>query len=293
MKLTHFFLPHPETHKKAHLISIPALLIYIFLFLVLQFTFSFLATYKPEVLGINSSVNSQELIQLTNAERQKKGLPLLSENTKLNEAAFKKGQNMFEENYWAHYSPSGKDPWGFISNTGYKFSFAGENLARNFYNSPDVVNAWMSSPTHRDNILNSRYQEIGIAVLEGTLQGQPTILVVQEFGKPTEAIAQAPAPTPAITPEGVELALESVQEPPIFRPSLTAGVKREALVDPFIFNKSLGLTILFIISFLLLLDFYIIRRRAVERLASRHLPHLAFISTAFSVLINLRSGSIL
>lgn len=288
MKLAHFFLPHPDTHKKAYLISIPAVLVYIVLFISLQFGFSFLAKYKPEVLGINSSVSQHELIKLTNIERQKKGIPPLSENTRLNEAAYKKGQNMLEENYWAHYSPSGKDPWGFISSAGYKFTFAGENLARNFYNSPDVIDAWMVSQTHKDNILNSRYQEIGIAVLEGTLQGQPTVLVVQEFGRPTEAIAQAPA----VTPTGVEPALEKVK-PVISRPALTAGVRREALVDPFVFNKSLALTILFIISLLLLLDFYIIRRRAVERLASSHLPHLAFISTAFSVLINLKQGSIL
>src|SRR3989344_3760475 len=157
VKLAHFFLPHPDTHKKAHLISIPALVIYLILFIGLQFTLNFVAKVKPGILGINSSITKEQVITLTNKEREKNGLPPLIENSQLNEAAAFKAQNMFEENYWAHYSPSGKDPWGFMSLAGYKFSFAGENLARNFYNSEDVVNAWMASPRHKDNIVHSKY----------------------------------------------------------------------------------------------------------------------------------------
>jgi uncharacterized protein YkwD len=127
MKLSHLILPHPETHKKAHLISFKALLIYVVLFVLLNVSIKTVEKAAPGVLGVESQINYQEVIRLTNLEREKNGLPALTEDSRLNEAAYKKAQNMFEENYWAHYSPSGKDPWGFIQGAGYKFSYAGEN----------------------------------------------------------------------------------------------------------------------------------------------------------------------
>lgn len=291
MKLSHFFLPHPETHKKAHLLSIPALLGYILIFLILQLSLNIVGRVNPGVLGINSSVTQQELIKLTNEERQKIGLPTLIENPKLNQAALEKGKNMFAENYWAHYSPTGKDPWGFIQGAGYKFSYAGENLARNFYNSSEVVSAWMASKTHKENILNSHYQEIGIAVLEGNLNGQPTILVIQEFGGPVEAIAKAPQSSNIPTPTEVSKPNLAINR------NLTAGITQsnssKVLVDPYQLNRSLAFGVLLLLGSLLILDLYIIRRRAITRLAAHHLPHLALISVAASTLINMTPGSIL
>lgn len=315
MKLSHFFLPHPETHKKAHLISIPALVTYVIIFLVLQLSFTYINKFNPGILGINSSITQDEVINLTNQERAKEGLPPLRENEMLNQAALEKAKNMFEENYWAHYSPSGKDPWGFIQRAGYRFSFAGENLARNFYNTPDVVAAWMASPTHKKNIMHEQYQEIGIAVLEGTLNGEPTLLVVQEFGRPIEAVAQAPeievasaqtstesfptsAPLQISTPQPTPRQTLTPTPVPTPVPALTAGVKQtnetqNTIIDPYQLNKNLGLFILGLLSILLIADLYIIRKRAIHRLTSRHLPHLAFMSVAASTLMSYSRGSIL
>src|SRR3989338_676493 len=210
MKLSHFFLPHPETHKKAHLLSFKALAVYILFFLMLSLTFRATNVYKPGVLGVESSISQSEVIRLTNIEREKNGLRAVSEDPRLNAAAMEKAKNMFEENYWAHFSPSGKDPWGFINGAGYKFSYAGENLAKSFYQSDEVVKAWMASRTHRENILNKHYLNIGIAVLEGTLNGEKTTLVVQEFGTPVDtAIAQIPS----------EAAVKSIQTPSEAGPS--------------------------------------------------------------------------
>lgn len=283
MKLSEFFLPHPKTHKKAHLISSGALAIYFAFFIFLQIFLSFLSTVKPGILGISFNVTSGELIKLTNLERAKRGLSPLSENSQLDQAATLKANNMFEEDYWAHYSPSGKDPWGFFVKAGYRFTHAGENLARNFYNSSDIVNAWMASPTHRDNLLNANYKEIGIAVLEGNLGSQPTVLVVQEFGSPIKEVATLPQVKPTSTP---------IQE----TAGLTAGVRQVAnkpLLDPYIFTKEIGLSLIAFLMVLLAIDLYIIRRRAVVRLTSRHLPHLVFLSVAASTLLNLSPGAIL
>jgi hypothetical protein len=317
MKLSHFFLPHPETHKKAHLLSFRALFVYIVLFLLLSLSFRTVNIYKPGVLGVESSISQQELIRLTNVEREKNGLRPVSEDPRLNAAALEKAKNMFEENYWAHYSPSGKDPWGFINAAGYEFTYAGENLAKSFYESDEVVKAWMASRTHKENILNNKYENIGIAVLEGTLNGEKTTLIVQEFGKPVDvAIAQAPTPT-----EGGQV--QSIQSPNEAGPSAQASeapqlalanasaiplipeVQSETLVaserlniedtisDPYLALKTAGLALLVGLFILIALDLYIVRKRAVYRITSRHLPHLALISVAASVIANLRPGQIL
>src|SRR3989338_10008056 len=178
MRIRNFFLPHPKTHQKAHLLSWKAILIYLLLFTSLRFGIGEYAKLQPGVLGVTSNIGQKEVISLTNAQRVAHGLSEVRENEMLDKAAEAKAKNMFAEDYWAHYSPSGKDPWGFIQRAGYKFLYAGENLAKNFSNPEDVVNAWMASPTHRDNLLNSRYKNVGMAVLEGELNGQRTILVV-------------------------------------------------------------------------------------------------------------------
>ncbi len=294
MKLSHFFLPHPHTHKKAHLLSIQALVIYIFLFITLQFSFSWISTSVPGVLGIAANIDKQEVIRLTNLEREKNGLGPVNENAKLNSAAEEKAKNMFEENYWAHYSPSGKDPWGFFARAGYKFSFAGENLARNFYNSEDVVAAWMASPTHRENIVNKNYKEIGVGVVNGVLDGVETTLVVQEFGTPVESVAQLPSPTAVpqteITPEAEKIA------PVVLKEVAVAGQKQiqtNVLIDPFMTMKVFGFSIIGFLILLLMIDFYIIKRRGVFRLSSHHIPHLSALSVAAGCLYNLEPGTIL
>lgn len=309
-KLTfhHFFLPHPETHKKAHLISTKALLVYIALFVIMQFSFKGIAYVNPNVLGITSDLNQQDLIKLTNEQRQKNGLPPLNENPALNKAAEEKAKNMFAENYWAHYSPSGKSPWEFISNSGYKYSYAGENLARNFYTSKDVVDAWMSSKMgHKENILNTRYAEVGMSVMEGELNGQKTILVVQEFGTPVDYVAQKPAidttasktialetkpntlaeiPVNAVSKEAVK----SITTQPV-SPILASGFQ----FDPYGLTKTLGFSIISFIVFLLLLDILIIklRKKAQVNLYTRHLSHMALLPFANQFLLTLGPGSIM
>ena len=314
MKLRHLFLPHPETHKKAHLLSFRALFVYIILFLLLSLSFRTVNIYRPGVLGVESSVSQQELIRLTNVEREKNGLRPVTEDVRLNAAALEKAKNMFEENYWAHYSPSGKDPWGFINGAGYEFSYAGENLAKSFYESDEVVKAWMASRTHKENILNTRYQNIGIAVLEGTLNGEKTTLVVQEFGTPVDvAIAAAPTQgqvqsiqTPneagpsAQASEPPQLALANASAIPLIpevqSETLVASERlniEDSISDPYLALKAAGLALLFGLFILIVLDLYIVRRRAVYRITSRHLPHLALISVAASVIANLSPGQIL
>ncbi len=268
-------LPHKKSHRKSPFLSLPALLIYVLLFLLLKLSFVTVAKSYPGVLGVNSEINIAEVIEKTNQERVSQGLAPLTENSLLDAAAQEKAKNMLEENYWAHYAPSGKDPWGFINGAGYKFSYAGENLARNFYTSPDVVKAWMNSPTHRANILNGKYQEIGIAVVDGVLLGQKTTLVVQMFGRPIDGVAVSPE-VPAAQVAG-------------FKTSITPT----PVIDPYKITKGFGLLVMGFISGLLLLDYIILRRRGVFRPSSHHFMHILFLVICCAMLIVSVGGAIL
>ncbi len=124
-------------------------------------------------------------INQTNVQRQKEGLPALTENQQLNRAAMAKAKDMFQAQYFEHISPIGKGPGDLAEEAGYMYVAVGENLALgNFKNDAELVQAWMDSPGHRANILSSRYMEIGVAVLKGEFEGRTTWLAVQEFGKP-------------------------------------------------------------------------------------------------------------
>jgi len=120
---------------------------------------------------------------MVNKERMDAGLKPLKINDKLNQAAQQKAQDMINNDYFAHTSPSGTTPWYWFDRVGYKYVAAGENLAKDFTDSKYLHQAWMKSLSHRNNILNSKYQEIGIAVIEGKINGKDTVLAVQLFGK--------------------------------------------------------------------------------------------------------------
>lgn len=302
MKLSHFFLPHPQTHQKAHLLRVPALAVYVLLFLALQFGIKWYGSLRPDVLGIVSAVNVQELVRMTNEARVKNGLPPLSENSRLDQAAAAKARDMFAENYWAHFSPSGKDPWGFILNSGYKFSYAGENLAKNFQTSREVVDAWMNSPSHRENIVNLNYKDMGMAVAYGKINGQDTVLVVQEFGAPEGFIAQsqpsqvnkAPVSIPGTTmaPVPVQLAPAAEQVASANR-SDAALFGQPALFDSFRLTRQLSLAMLTFVTILLVIDLYVLRKRAVVRITSRYSSHFALMTVAAGAILSASQGSIL
>lgn len=309
--------PHPETHKKTELLHWHYLIIYLLIFMLLRVGIDLYGYFRPGVLGIEANITIQQIIENTNKERQAKGLSPLKENNALSAAAAAKAKNMFDENYWAHFSPSGKDPWGFIKGAGYGYTYAGENLARNYYNADDVVKAWMNSPTHRDNLLNSRYQDIGIAVLEGTLQGQKTTLIVQMFGTPYNAVAVKPnavavkpevnAPAKEVTvkeqsvvqvtPPSSASAQTPVRETPRFNQTvLVAGTQnpnQEAVIDPNVLIKASGMVLAGFLALLIMIDMLVLRRRGVFRISSHHLAHLGLISLLILALLVSKIGNIL
>ncbi len=159
-----------------------------------------------------TSMSADRIIQLTNDERARRGLQRVNANAFLTSAAHAKANDMFDKQYWDHFGPDGESPWQFIKASGYSYIYAGENLGKGFTTSEGVHQAWMASPTHKENIISPNYNDIGIAIVNGTLHGEDIILVVQMFGSintPVPAlgvpqVGSSNVPTPSATPTVIQ-----------------------------------------------------------------------------------------
>jgi hypothetical protein len=300
--LHHLFLPHISNNYRAKLLHHKSILLAIAILFFAGFSLSAIRTTFPSVLGTYSDITSEQLLLLTNQKRQENGLSSLSLNGELSNAASSKADNMFAQNYWAHNSPDGKTPWVFIKAAGYNYIYAGENLARGFTSAQDVINAWMASPEHRQNMLSANYQNVGYAVETGKLNGEDTVLVVEMLGSTVYAAAPAPSNQLAgtvkqevITTTPAPLPTSNVTAPtptgvPVKTPVGSLGNTAGGLVldanktpnpKPLInsatlsTNVSKGVAALFILT--LLLDMIVIERRKVIRLVGHNMDHVLFL----------------
>lgn len=140
---------------------------------------------RSEKKSLNSILTQAGTINWTNINRKNNGLSALRENKKLNEAALEKAKDIFDKQYFDHISPSGERPQDLIEKAGYNYISTGENLAMgNFADDRELLDAWMASPGHRENILRKDFTEIGVAVLSGRYEEENIWVAVQEFGTP-------------------------------------------------------------------------------------------------------------
>ncbi len=184
-----YFIPHEGNDHKPHILRARTIAFVCMVALVAESVFVFGAKYiipQSKLFGI---VEANALVDETNQNRVADGLPDLQVSPLLQAAAQEKANDMATKGYFAHTSPQGLTPWYWFEQVGYNFDYAGENLAVNFSDSQDVTNAWMNSPEHRANILDTNYTQIGIATAQGIYNGQPATYVVEEFGTPAPAIA--------------------------------------------------------------------------------------------------------
>jgi hypothetical protein len=243
---------------------------------------------QQHVLGISSNISITDLLADTNKQRAQNGLPALVLNQELDNAAMAKAQYMYKYNFWAHNAPDGTTPWVFIRNAGYPYVYAGENLARGYFTADDVVNAWMASPGHRENILSGNYHDIGFAVMAGNLTGEDTVLVVQMFGSQNmqEAQAQTPsstanfvlAPSPSIVVEAPVVSVSPTEGENITPPQeQVAAVSQQPLINSVMFSKNLTTLVLLVLLVVLVLDILYMRRKQVTRLVAHNLDHILFL----------------
>lgn len=219
MNFINFFWPTKQNKGQPFIITDKAISVFILLFLLVKVIFSFEILMLRQT-SLFAEVSAQKVLELTNDLRKQYGLPPLKENSFLVQAAQEKAQDMIRNKYFNHYSPSGVSPWYFIEKSGYDYHYAGENLAMNFLDSEEVVRAWFNSPTHRDNLLNQKYEEIGIAVVSGDITGDNAskIIVVQMFGSPMKKsstltkVAQAEEKPKEIPATSVSTTLTTIKQ---------------------------------------------------------------------------------
>lgn len=175
---------------------------------------------KPTVLAYATAVSSDGLLNATNQRRSDATVGSLSIDTKLTQAAQAKANDMATRNYWAHNTPEGTPPWTFITNAGYSYSRAGENLACGFNESTQVITGWYNSPSHRDNLLGAEYKHVGFGIANaanyncGDLAVNPQTVVVAMYGTPYEAQAEpVPAPAPKVQSPATQPAAGSSNTP--------------------------------------------------------------------------------
>lgn len=148
--------------------------------------------YAPPPLKSNEnnvgSLTKSGTIRETNIRRGQNDLPKLIENEKLDQSAMLKAKDILNKQYFEHVSPQGTGPSDLADKVGYDYIVIGENLALGgFEDDAALMNAWMSSAGHRENILNSGFREIGVATIKGKYEDKTVWVAVQEFGTPGSA----------------------------------------------------------------------------------------------------------
>ena len=251
-KLKDMFIPYkgnnyePQALKpKRVLFHAASALIVKFIILILVFFYPISAWMTPEV----SWSESQKIINLTNSLRQEENLSNLTENQLLNQAAYKKVEDMLLNQYFAHTSPQGRGLEYFIRLANYQdYLTIGENLAMGFNNASEVVSAWKHSPTHYKNIIDVNFSEIGVAMASGPYLEKDTVFVAQYFGLPRANVVVAPSSVP-VSPviEVIEAASIIIDEPAGFKNDKVVKVEavlpnNTATASLEIFNTQITLT---------------------------------------------------
>ncbi|OGG08322.1 hypothetical protein A2154_03530 [Candidatus Gottesmanbacteria bacterium RBG_16_43_7] len=331
--LRHLFLPHHTNNHRPKSIHIDALFVYVLFFVLIHALVGIVARTSPGVLGYATDIFADQLLAFTNTKRAENGLSNLTMNNQLSQAAVLKAQDMFAKNYWAHASPEGKTPWDFINSTGYTYIVAGENLAKNFSDSAGVVEAWMASPTHRDNVLKAQYQDVGFAIVNGILEGEETTLVVQMFGSSSSQVAQLPqltptpkllvqympSPTPIVIAPAVarEKSVEvpqtqtpsevtTVGEPQtqtrtstvlaparVFAADAFGGLSQTPLIDRTMLTKYIAFIFIALMLVILIIDAVIASKRKIVRISGHNLAHIMFFVAIILILVIATPGSVL
>ncbi|MFJ7953599.1 CAP domain-containing protein [Lysinibacillus sp. NPDC096418] len=121
---------------------------------------------QPSTNATDVNAFEQEVVKLTNAERTKAGLAPFQTDSKLMAAAREKSQDMQSKNYFSHTSPTFGSPFDRMKALGISYKAAGENIAKGQRTPQEVVQAWMDSPGHRANILNTNFTHIGVGYVK-------------------------------------------------------------------------------------------------------------------------------
>lgn len=314
--LVHYIVPRSSNDHRAKLLHFSTLVLITIAYSLFQFFLYKTAPRTNIVLGYASQISINDLVYYTNQKREQNGASTVALNTQLSEAAKKKGEHMLSQDYWAHIAPDGTEPWYFFGQVGYKYRYAGENLARDFTNASAAVDAWMASPAHRDNMLSTKYQEMGLAVVEGDLNGKDTTIIVQLFGtkldgsssvpvasantaninKPTTVPTQVPISTPTSTPA---VSPSTTPEPTIVpqilqnTPPTETNNALQSQIYPFELNRMISFALVGLLLLVTIVDGLIVFHKKIPRIGGRAFAHFSFFCMILAIIMIAKAGRIL
>ena len=297
-KLAHLLIPRHSNNHKAKVLQPKGLLVIIGVLVILQGLVVLSPRYQrfEKVLGYAANISVDQVVSLTNQQRALSGLAPLQFNQDLANAAHLKGEHMLAHDYWAHVAPDGTEPWNFFRNVNYRYRYAGENLARDFSDAPSAVDAWMASPTHKENILSDHYNEIGVAVVEGDLSGVDTTIIVQFFGRKLNETV----PIATVNEEKTLDNLTNNEEGPQVLPeetkvaaNVSENKNQQVLVSPFSVSRGISLSVIGFLVAVFIIDLLIIMRRKIVRISSKNFAHIAFLGMILTILVIAKAGQIL
>lgn len=172
-------LPTKENNQRAKLLSNKVLAV----FAVGVLAFNLLTPLNLNAQSETDKITKSTLLDSHNKFRKEHSLNQLKLNTLLNLSAQNKANEMLRNNCWSHYCPDNRSPWEFFNDSGYEYAFAGENLAEGYYTIDSVMNAWINSESHRENLLRDVYTEVGFGIVQGPFQNnENNVIVVAHFG---------------------------------------------------------------------------------------------------------------
>jgi hypothetical protein len=268
--LKKYFIPHERNDYKPHILRREAMLFMLGILFLAEIFFLVQVYVLFPNIKFFAEILKNVLIEETNINRLANNLASLEINPLLTGAAQAKAEDMASKGYFAHISPQGITPWYWIERVGYEYSYAGENLAINFSDSKDAIEAWMNSAAHRENILSNHFTETGIGVAKGIYEDKETIFIVQMFGRPVQEMApiisqpiasqntasQVATGQPAISEEVLPAETAIVKSESKENPSFSALVG-ELVAAPRLRTETLYLIVLGIVIMALILNILI------------------------------------
>jgi uncharacterized protein YkwD len=151
----------------------------------------------------HTDITRDSVVQQMNRARAAAGIGPLHEDVRLDGAAEDRMKDMEDQAYWAHVAPDGRTPFVWYKPHGYNFSNAGENLAAGFETAEVLLESWMESPGHRDNIMSPLFQDCGVAIIDGSTKGRSTgKSIVVLFGRPMVELVDVPMRRASTGPAG-------------------------------------------------------------------------------------------
>ena len=222
--LKKYFIPHEENNYHPHILHTKRAVMYGAIGIVMKaIVVVFVFALPLDVFVMPDVLAGEEarIIELTNVVRAKHNLPALKNAAALVRSSANRASDMAEKEYFDHISPTSKNFRAFLTDAGYEYLSAGENLAMGFLDAESVVSAWEKSSSHYANLVDPEYKDTGVGLVSGYFDGVPTVYVAEHFGRPErlKGVVSEPTSLPirksASLPEPVEPTKATDAVPPL------------------------------------------------------------------------------